>query len=339
MKIAELCKYAPKSAIKAGDAVANGQYMFFTSSSDESKRYNSYQIDGERIIMGTGGNATLHYYNGKFAASTDCVVLQPNEQIKCKYLYYYFLANMGLLEAGFKGAGLKHTNKNYIGNLEIKELPAIDEQIATIDALDRIQRLISIQNKKISFLDELIKSRFNELFVDKGYPVKRWDDVFETKTGKLDSNAMVEDGEYPFFTCAKEIFKIDRYAFDQEALLLAGNNAAGKYDVKYYKGKFNAYQRTYVLGLKDNWSYRLFQYQLEDKLGYLQEQSLGGLTKYLTLKILGSLEFVIPPKDKQDEFDRFIEQLDKSKSICQKKIELYQELLDKKMDEYFGEEV
>ena len=38
--------------------------------------------------------------------------------------------------------------------------------------------------------------------------------------------------------------------FDQEALLLAGNNAAGKYDVKYYKGKFNAYQRTYVLGLE-----------------------------------------------------------------------------------------
>ena len=41
---------------------------------------------------------------------------------------------------------------------------------------------------------------------------------------------------------------------------------AGKYDVKYYAGKFNAYQRTYVLSLKENWSYRLFQYQLEDKL-------------------------------------------------------------------------
>ena len=143
-----------------------------------------------------------------------------------------------------------------------------------------------------------------------------WNDVFNTKTGKLDSNAMVEDGEYPFFTCSKEVLRIDQYAFDQEALLLAGNNAAGKYDVKYYKGKFNAYQRTYVLGLKQAWSYRLFQYQLEDKLVYLQQQSLGGLTKYLTMKILGELSFIIPPMDKQSEFESFVSQTDKSKFIA-----------------------
>ena len=141
----------------------------------------------------------------------------------------------------------------------------------------------------------------------------KWDDVFNTTTGKLDSNAAVDSGQYPFFTCSKEVLRIDKYAFEQEALLLAGNNAAGKYDVKYYNGKFNAYQRTYVLGLKEDWSYRLFQYQLEDKLVYLQQQSLGGLTKYLTLKILGELEFVIPPKDKQEEFELFVAQVDKSK--------------------------
>ena len=96
-------------------------------------------------------------------------------------------------------------------------------------------------------------------------------------------------------------------------MLLAGNNAAGKYDVKYYNGKFNAYQRTYVLGLKEKWSYRLFQYQLEDKLLYLQQQSLGGLTKYLTLKILGNLTFIVPPINEQNEFTSFVNQVDKSK--------------------------
>lgn len=74
----------------------------------------------------------------------------------------------------------------------------------------------------------------------KGLVVKKWNDIFSTTTGKLDSNAMVEGGEYPFFTCAKEIYWIDKYAFDCEALLLAGNNAVGVYDVKHYKGKFNA---------------------------------------------------------------------------------------------------
>ena len=97
MKVSEICKYAPKSNIKAGDACDGGEYMFFTSSADESKRYNDYQNEGEGIIMGTGGNATLHYYDGKYAVSTDCVVLLPDEQIRCKYLYYFFLGNMRVL--------------------------------------------------------------------------------------------------------------------------------------------------------------------------------------------------------------------------------------------------
>jgi restriction endonuclease S subunit len=174
------------------------------------------------------------------------------------------------------------------------------------------------------------------MFDGKGYPKLKCNEVFNTTTGKLDSNAMVAEGEYPFFTCAKEIFRIDKFAFDQEALLLAGNNAAGKYDVKYYKGKFNAYQRTYVLGLKQNWSYQLFRYQLEDKLDYLQQQSLGGLTKYLTIKILGELEFIVPSMDKQNEFTAFVEQVDKSKFEIQKSLEKLEILKKSLMQQYFG---
>lgn len=183
----------------------------------------------------------------------------------------------------------------------------------------------------------IFKSEFVEMFGNKNFPTQKWDSVFITKTGKLDSNAMVEGGKYPFFTCAKEIFSIDNYAFDQEALLLAGNNAAGKYDVKYYKGKFNAYQRTYVLSLKEAWSYRLFQFQLEDKLLYLKEQSKGINTKFLTLKILQELEFIIPPKELQLKFETFVQQIDKSKFVVKQQIADLQELLDSKMQEYFSE--
>ena len=216
------------------------------------------------------------------------------------------------------------------------ELPDLKAQKDVVNKLAKVRTIIDSRQHEIDLLDDLIKARFVEMFFDKGYPVLGWNDVFNTTTGKLDSNAMVEDGEYPFFTCAKEVFRIDKYAFDQEALLLAGNNAAGKYDVKYYKGKFNAYQRTYVLGLKQNWSYRLFQYQLEDKLVYLQQQSLGGLTKYLTMKILGNLSFIIPPMDKQIEFEQFVRQVDKSKVAVQKSLDETQKLFDSLMQEYFG---
>ena len=219
--------------------------------------------------------------------------LLPKKNILPRYLYY--VVKYMHLEKYFTGATIPHIYfKDY------------KNETFNLEALER--------QKEIE-LDSLIKARFVEMFYEKGYPVLKWNDVFITTTGKLDSNASVEKGAYPFFTCSKELLRIDTYAFDQEALLLAGNNAAGKYDVKYYAGKFNAYQRTYVLSLKENWSYRLFQYQLEDKLEYLQQQSLGGLTKYLTLKILGELEFVIPPEELQSEFEIFVTQVTKSKVV------------------------
>ena len=238
--------------------------------------------------------------------------LLPKKNILPRYLYY--VVKYMHLEKYFTGATIPHIYfkdyKNETFNLE-----ALERQKEIVTVLEKCEKVIEYRKRELNELDSLIKARFVEMFYEKGYPVLKWNDVFITTTGKLDSNASVEQGAYPFFTCSKELLRIDTYAFDQEALLLAGNNAAGKYDVKYYAGKFNAYQRTYVLSLKENWSYRLFQYQLEDKLEYLQQQSLGGLTKYLTLKILGELEFVIPPEELQSEFEIFVTQVTKSKVV------------------------
>ena len=257
----------------------------------------------------------------------------PNEGVSVDYLAYA-LEHMNLSKY-YLGAAIPHIYfKDYCDEL----LPnhTLEEQAKISHILGLVCNSIFLRKQQLSKLDDLVKSRFIELFDGKGYPTLKWNDVFNTTTGKLDSNAMVENGEYPFFTCAKEVFRIDKYAFDQEALLLAGNNAAGKYDVKYYKGKFNAYQRTYVLGLKEDWSYQLFRYQLEDKLVYLQQQSLGGLTKYLTLKIISELEFIVPPMDKQNEFAAFVEQTDKSKLEVQKSLEKLELLKKALMQKYFG---
>ena len=69
-------------------------------------------------------------------------------------------------------------------------------------------------------------------------------DYVKIKTGKLNANASVKNGKYPFFTCSKENLFIDKYSYDCECVLVAGN---GELNVKYYNGKFNAYQRTYII--------------------------------------------------------------------------------------------
>lgn len=282
----------------------------------------------------------LNIANCECCIGRGLAALTVNEDI-CAQEYLWNALSGKVDELNSKGTGstFKAINKKTLSETEIP-LPPIDEQRKIAAILDKVSDLIAKRQQQLDKLDEAVKARFVEIFGDcytnpHNLPIEKWNNIFSTTTGKLDSNAAVENGKYPFFTCSKETLRINTYAFDQEALLLAGNNAAGKYDVKYYCGKFNAYQRTYVLSLKHDWSYALFRFQLEDKLGYLEQQSLGGLTKYLTLKILNELEFIVPPKEEQDKFAAFVDQIEKTKTTVSHSLEKLETLKKALMQEYF----
>jgi type I restriction enzyme S subunit len=117
------------------------------------------------------------------------------------------------------------------------------------------------------------------------------------KTGKLDSNAAVPDGKYPFFTCSQETLRTNTYSFDAECVLLAGNNANGIYPLKYFRGKFDAYQRTYVITTRDpnRLTNRFLFYALHPKLSEFRSISTGAATKFLTLTILNETQIQLPP--------------------------------------------
>ena len=113
----------------------------------------------------------------------------------------------------------------------------------------------------------------------------------EIATGKLDSNAMVNGGKYPFFTCAPNPLSINTYSFDDDVILLAGNNASGKFHCQRYTGKFDAYQRTYVITAKNNFNIDYIYYYLKMNLLSFSKKAQGSQTKFLTMKILN--DFVI----------------------------------------------
>ena len=345
-KLGDIATYINGYAFKPQDWSDEGipiiRIQDLTGNSYQANRYNGeyaskYEVNDGDVLISWSASLGVYVWHGEKAVLNQHIfkVVFDKERISKDF----FVHQVGLIlenaASDAHGATMKHLTKPVFDALPFY-LPPYEKQCEIAEVLDKVTSLISLRKQQLAKLDKLVKARFVELFHGQGYPVLKWKDVFDTTTGKLDSNAAVENGIYPFFTCSKEVLRIDKYAFEQKALLLAGNNAAGKYDVKYYNGKFNAYQRTYVLGLKENWSYRVFQYQLEDKLEYLQQQSLGGLTKYLTLKILGELSFIIPPKDKQDEFDAFVERVDQQKQTVQQSLEKLELMKKALMQEYFG---
>ena len=213
------------------------------------------EINDGDVLISWSASLGVYIWNKGKALLNQHIFKVAFDKCEVNKQFFVYAVQYKLQEMGAKahGATMKHIVKKDFDNTAIP-FPALEEQEKIAQTMNRISRIISDRQQQLQKLDELVKARFVELFGDpelnpRGLPVLPWNAVFLTTTGKLDSNAMVETGRYPFFTCAKESYKIDSYAFDCEALLLAGNNAAGIYDVKHYKGKFNAYQRTYVLRL------------------------------------------------------------------------------------------
>jgi len=140
-------------------------------------------------------------------------------------------------------------------------------------------------------------------------------ELTKIKTGKLDANAASEDGKYPFFTCSKEPLRISTYSYDCECVLVAGN---GDLNVKYYNGKFDAYQRTYIV--ESNGDGRLhLPYLYHFMTRYVQELrklSIGGVIKYIKLGNLTDAEISLPSIKEQKDA---CEKLKKVKNIIDKK--------------------
>ena len=131
------------------------------------------------------------------------------------------------------------------------------------------------------------------------------------QTGKLDSNAAEKDGIYPFFTCAPIPLTINNYAFDDDVILLAGNNAAGNFHCQRYKGKFNAYQRTYVITVKKGYDIDYIYYSLKFNLEHFKKISQGSQTKFLTMGILNKFELKKIKYDEQKKISRILSKIDK----------------------------
>ena len=161
-------------------------------------------------------------------------------------------------------------------------------------------------------------------------------DITKIRTGKLDANAADENGQYPFFTCSKEPLKINTYSYDCECVLVAGN---GDLNVKYYNGKFDAYQRTYII--EDDSDGLLFMpylyFFMESYIDELRKQSIGGVIKYIKLKNLTDALIELPSIEVQRKIVNIIS---KSKEIVRRKeneFELLDELVRARFVEMFGE--
>lgn len=165
---------------------------------------------------------------------------------------------------------------------------------------------------------------------------ERLGDFVKIKTGKLDANASSIDGAYPFFTCSETPLKIASYSYDCECILVAGN---GDLNVKYYKGKFDAYQRTYIIeSLNSNrLNVRFLYYFMSSYMEKLRSLSIGGVIKYIKLNYLTDAQIFLPPLAEQIHIAQVLDQADRLRQQDRQLLAHYDQLVQAVFVDMFGD--
>lgn len=159
--------------------------------------------------------------------------------------------------------------------------------------------------------------------------------LVRVQTGKLDANASSEGGIYPFFTCARKPLRINLWRFDLNAVLVAGN---GDLNVKHYNGKFEAYQRTYVLSSLDHerLDTRYLFHFMDKYVERLREQSIGGIIKYIKLGMLTDAQIPLPPLEEQKRIAAILDQADALRRLRRRALDRMNTLGQAIFHEMFG---
>ncbi len=226
-------------------------------------------------------------------------VVVNNNCVDSKYIANVLTSLKAVMEALASGGTFKEISKSNFETIKIP-LPPLEVQQQIVAELDGYQSIISGAR-------QVVENWKAKIEIDPTWERMKLGDVCEIRTGKKDVNQGNASGQYPFFTCAKEHTYSDSYSFDTEALLIAGNGDVGA--IKHYKGKFEAYQRTYVLSNFCEKSLPMFLFFYLDTTlkPVVSVQKLGNTMPYIKLGMLTDFEIPLPPLVTQQQIVARIE--------------------------------
>ena len=269
--------------------------------------------DGDVLYTPIGsrfGSAALVKENKEFGIAWNVMRMQPNnKKIISSFLVY--LLNNPENKMRIRSLNASSTMP-FVSGIELGKtkfsIPSIDEQKQIAEILSSLDDKIELNRKINSNLEKIASLLFKQWFIDikgKDFKIRKLGDFFPIKTGKKDANIATTNGKYPFFTCSQDILFTDNFSFNSSSILLAGN---GDFNIKWYEGKFEAYQRTYILTPYKKellgFLYFLMKHFLDDiTVGYR-----GSVINFITRGMIENFEITVPIyKDFNDRANFFYE--------------------------------
>lgn len=308
---------------------------------------------GDIIIEKSGGSdkqpvGRVVYFDGennKYLFNNFTALLRVKDQDKwsTKYVFYY------LFNSYAKGNTLKFQNKttglhnlqldNYINSLCVFEI-TYNEQIYIVNEIDKVVDLIEKRKKQIEKLDELVKSRFIEMFGDClsnnfGWDLQQGNKLFKFSSGKFLSEDKRLNKGVPVYGGNGIVW------YTKSALVNFPTIIIGRVGV--YCGNVNVVlspvwvtdNAIYIKEFLDKEFNVIFLYYLMINLNFSRFADYSGQPK-ITQKPLENIKYIIPPIELQNKFAEFVEKVEKTKSAIKKSLSSFETLKKSLMQKYFG---
>ena len=289
-----------------------------------------------------------------YEASTNqaCAAFLPCEDVIPEYLYYFLNSKKDQFIKDGVGGAQPNISAGYLKNVNF-DFVLLDEQKKIIDVLNKVDNLISSREQQLSKLDELVKSRFVELFENK-YSTIKIGDVFKTTSGGTPSKTnpeYYEDGTIPWLSSgevnAGVIYSVKNYitqtGIDNSSAKMVPENTvviamygatAGQVGLLRIATTTN--QAVCSVLPNNRYVPAYLYYAIKSKKDWMISQCTGGAQPNISQGIIRQMEIIDAPYEKQEQFATFVEQTDKSKFEIQKSLEKLETLKKALMQKYFG---
>ena len=249
------------------------------------------------------------------------------------------------------GANIQNLSQGRLSTYEAI-VPDYETQVRIAKVLSAYDNLIENNQKQIKLLEEAAQRLYKEWFVDLRFPgyedieivdgvPEGWKkanlpEIAPIVTGKKDANFGTTDGKYLFFTCAQEPIKAPSFSFDCDAVILAGN---GDFNVKLYRGQFEAYQRTYVFSPHNSKYLYLLYYAVKENMRRLFQGASGSTIKFLTKRMLEEILVFVSDEKTLELFNQNCELFQKKIETLKAQISLAQEARDRLLPKLMSGEI
>ena len=299
---------------------------------------------------GTTGVAAIVDRDEVFDIYVSLALIRPDEtKVLPRYLLHAINSypTKQFFDSHLKGIGVPNLHLTHIRETPIR-VPSFTEQKQITDVLDKVDELIALRKEQLAKLDQLVKSRFIELFGDPitnpmGWKLHRFDSLCEN----LDSRRKPitaserEAGIYPYYGASGIVDYVAGYLFDEDILLISEDGAnllMRSTPIAFsVSGKVWVNNHAHVVRFEKMSMQKYIEvfFSLID----ISDHITGSAQPKLNQAKLNAMMFPVPSMERLDAFSQFIEQIDKSKLAIQQSLDKLELLKKSLMQEYFGQKI